>query len=109
MRSPRKKTLSLLVLTAILLVGSGCAAPDEDESEADESQAGALATRSQTGVVKYFNTPKGYGFIKADQDGAEIFFHEIDVVSPRVAVGDRVRFDVSQGKAGGRAINVTKR
>ena len=34
-----------------------------------------------TGTVKFFNVPKGFGFIKSDDSDADIFFHVTDLGS----------------------------
>jgi CspA family cold shock protein len=37
-----------------------------------------MATQ-QTGIVKWFNTEKGYGFIKDDETGGDVFIHAREV------------------------------
>ena len=60
-----------------------------------------------TGKIKFFNETKGYGFIKADQSGQEIFVHATGLVD-KVRENDQVSFDVTEGKKGLNAINVKK-
>jgi len=60
------------------------------------------------GIVKWFNTRKGYGFISTD-DGADIFVHYSNISSDgykTLAEGDPVTFDVVEGEKGLRAENV---
>ena len=62
------------------------------------------------GTVKFFSENKGYGFIKQD-DGGDIFFHHSDINITRfksLAEGDRVSFDVGEGRKGPAAKNVRK-
>ena len=60
-----------------------------------------------TGKVKFFNETKGFGFIRADQSGQEIFVHATGLVD-KVRENDLVSFDVTEGKKGLNAINVKK-
>ncbi|MEY3412695.1 MAG: hypothetical protein RIQ70_1384 [Bacteroidota bacterium] len=60
-----------------------------------------------TGKVKFFNETKGFGFIRADQSGQEIFVHATGLVD-KVRENDLVNFDVTEGKKGLNAINVKK-
>lgn len=62
-----------------------------------------------TGVVKWFDGKKGYGFIEQD-DGTDIFVHHSKINSSgfrSLNEGDRVTFDIEQGKKGPAATNVT--
>ncbi|MDD5205503.1 MAG: cold-shock protein [Deltaproteobacteria bacterium HGW-Deltaproteobacteria-21] len=60
------------------------------------------------GVVKWFNDQKGYGFIQ-QENGADVFVHHSGIVATgfkSLSEGDRVTFDVEQGKKGPAAVNV---
>lgn len=63
----------------------------------------------QKGVVKWFNSSKGYGFI-AQEDGPDVFVHHSGINSTGFRTlneGDRVSFEIEQGKKGPAAVNVT--
>jgi CspA family cold shock protein len=56
-----------------------------------------------TGTVKWFNATKGFGFIAPEDGGEDLFVHqtEIQVSGYReLAEGQRVEFEVTQGKKG---------
>ncbi|CEA05287.1 Cold shock protein CspB [Metalysinibacillus saudimassiliensis] len=62
------------------------------------------------GVVKWFNSDKGYGFIE-DNNGDDIFVHFTAIQSEgfrTLAEGDRVTYDVVEGNRGPQATNVIK-
>ena len=61
----------------------------------------------KTGVVKFFNNEKGFGFIRIDNTDEDIFLH-ISGLIDEIKEGDKVSFDVMQGKKGLNAINVRK-
>jgi CspA family cold shock protein len=60
----------------------------------------------QTGVVKFFNETKGFGFIVDDQSGEEVFVHVTGLNGVKIRQDDRVSFEVTDGKKGPNAINV---
>ncbi|MBL7922188.1 MAG: cold shock domain-containing protein [Bacteroidia bacterium] len=58
----------------------------------------------KTGVVKFFNEAKGFGFIKED-GGQEIFVHASGLKED-IRENDNVVFEVQEGKKGLNAVNV---
>ena len=59
----------------------------------------------QQGTVKFFNTEKGFGFIKHDDSNTETFVHVSGLID-QVKEGDHVEFDLQDGKKGKNAVNV---
>jgi CspA family cold shock protein len=60
------------------------------------------------GTVKFFNSDKGYGFISREQ-GDDVFVHFSAIQSDgykSLAEGQRVEFEIGQGKTGEEAQNV---
>jgi CspA family cold shock protein len=57
------------------------------------------------GIVKFFNETKGFGFIKEDDGGQELFVH-VSGLKDKIREGDTVEFDIQEGKKGLNAVNV---
>ncbi len=62
----------------------------------------------QTGLVKFFNESKGFGFIVDDSSKEEIFVHVTGLGGLKIREDDRVEFEVVEGRKGLNAVNVKK-
>ena len=63
----------------------------------------------ETGSVKWFSAPKGYGFIKRS-DGQDVFVHFSAIMMDgyrKLEEGDEVEFEIKEGPKGLQAYNVT--
>jgi cold shock protein len=63
-----------------------------------------------TGVVKWFNSEKGFGFITQD-DGPDLFVHYSAIQGSgyrSLEEGEKVEFEVTQGPKGLLASNVVR-
>jgi CspA family cold shock protein len=57
------------------------------------------------GVVKFFNSTKGFGFITPAEGGEDIFVH-LSGLKDEIRENDRVSYEVANGKKGLNAVNV---
>ena len=63
-----------------------------------------------TGKVKWFNPTKGYGFIKPDDGGEDLFVHHSSIQGEgyeSLKEDQSVTFDVEDGEKGPQATNVS--
>ncbi|MFK4728762.1 cold-shock protein [Agromyces mediolanus] len=62
-----------------------------------------------TGIVKWFNTDKGFGFIAPDDGSADVFAHFSAITGSgyrELSENQRVEFDIEQGQKGLQATNI---
>jgi CspA family cold shock protein len=66
-----------------------------------------IHTLMLTGTVKFYNDSKGFGFIIADDNEEEIFVHQTGLIH-EIQEGDKVQFNIKDGKKGPNAVDVTR-
>ena len=57
------------------------------------------------GTVKFFNASKGFGFI-VQESGADLFFHVSEIQGQEPQDGDKVEYEVGEGRKGPCAVSV---
>jgi cold shock protein len=62
------------------------------------------------GTVKWFSNEKGYGFIRPDDGSEDVFVHHTGIAGDgfkSLQEGDKVTYEVTEGRKGLQAENVT--
>lgn len=62
-----------------------------------------------TGIVKFFNTTKGFGFIAPDDGSKDVFVHISAVERSDLGYlveGQKISFDIQQEARGPKAVNL---
>jgi len=62
-----------------------------------------------TGIVKWFNNAKGYGFVLAQDSGEDLFIHYSSIQMEgykSLKAGQEIEYDVQEGPKGKHAVNI---
>lgn len=58
------------------------------------------------GTVKFYNDAKGFGFIVPEDGSKDVFVHA-NGLNDEIREGDKVSYDVEEGRKGLNAVNVS--
>jgi CspA family cold shock protein len=85
------------------LSGSECPVGRYADGVAAEQDGRGVFPMAMTGTVKFFNGERGYGFIKPDDGGRDVFVHITAVERAGLkdlTEGQRITFEVEPDKKG---------
>jgi cold shock protein len=85
------------------LSGSECPVGADTPTRSGEARRGRSFPMAMTGIVKFFNGERGYGFIKPDDGGRDVFVHITAVERAGLkdlTEGQRITFEVEPDKKG---------
>ena len=74
------------------------------------NRKGGRKRMAPEGTVKWFSNEKGYGFISPDDGSEDVFVHHTGIAGggfKSLQEGDKVTYEVTQGRKGLQAENVT--
>jgi CspA family cold shock protein len=86
-----------------MLSGSECPVVPIAREALRQSMTGRSFPMAMTGTVKFFNGERGYGFIKPDDGGRDVFVHITAVERAGLKAlneGQRITFEVEPDKKG---------
>ncbi|MEI9920174.1 MAG: cold shock domain-containing protein [Bacteroidota bacterium] len=80
---------------------------ESDIELTSRNKGGSTTLEARTGIVKFFEKDKGYGFIKDSKSQEEFFFH-YSSANFQIAQSDQVSFETERGPKGMNAVRIVK-
>lgn len=102
--SVKKMNMKKILMLGVMVVMLNITLP----TISAETTNAAAPIHERTGIIKSYNEKKKFGFIKDDQDGKQIFFNEDGLINKPVYQGDKVIYDLIDGRNGPKAVNIKK-